>query len=68
MTQNVLTVNLSLYAADLTAYGDYTFVEHILRDGKKGFIGKMPSFSYANFNKTQIEALAAYINSLKVRD
>lgn len=56
------------FAADLTEYGNYEFVKHILRDGKKGFIGKMPSFSYANFNDIQIQALAAYINSLKVRD
>ena len=56
------------FASDLTEYGDYKLVKRVLTDGKKGFIGKMPSFSYANFNDIQIQALAAYINSLKVRD
>lgn len=53
------------FASDLTKYGNYEHVKLVLQNGKKGFIGHMPSFSYANFNDVQIEALAAYINSLK---
>ena len=56
------------FASDLTQYGSYEYVKLVLQNGKKGFIGHMPSFSYANFNDVQIEALAAYINSLKSQD
>ena len=56
------------FASDLRTYGDYKFVKHVLQNGKKGFIGKMPSFEYANFSETQVQALTAYINSLQVID
>ncbi|OBV29440.1 cytochrome-c oxidase, cbb3-type subunit III [Helicobacter sp. CLO-3] len=56
------------FASDLTTYGDYKFVDHVLKNGKKGFIGHMPSFNYANFNETQVQALSAYIHSLKIQD
>lgn len=56
------------FASDLNSYGDYVLVEQVLKNGKKGFIGKMPSFSYANFSERQVEALAAYISSLAVND
>ncbi len=56
------------FASNLTTYGSYEHVSHILSSGKKGFIGQMPSFGYANFNDIQIQALAAYIHSLKYQD
>lgn len=56
------------FASNLNTYGDYVLVEQVLRNGKKGFIGKMPSFNYANFSERQVEALAAYISSLAVND
>lgn len=55
-------------AVDLTKYGTAEFLKEVLVKGKKGHIGKMPSFDYAKFNDTQIEALNAYINSLQPLD
>ncbi|CBG40393.1 c-type cytochrome [Helicobacter mustelae] len=55
-------------AADLTKYGTPEFLKEVLKKGKKGHIGRMPSFEYAKFNDIQIEALAAFINSLQPLD
>ena len=55
-------------AVDLTKYGTPTFLKEVLAKGKKGHIGHMPSFDYANFNDTQIDALSAFINSLQPLD
>lgn len=55
-------------AADLTKYGTAEFLKEVLTKGKKGHIGKMPSFDYANFNDVQIDALNAFINSLQPLD
>lgn len=55
-------------APDLTKYGSYEFVAEVLKKGKKGFIGHMPSFEYANFSEEQKQALAAYINSIRAQD
>lgn len=56
------------FAADLTKYGSKQFLKEVLEKGKKGHIGRMPSFDYANFNDTQIEALSTFINSLQPLD
>jgi len=56
------------FAPDLTAYGSHIFVKKVLQHGKKGNIGQMPSFKYANFNDVQIEALSVYIHSLKLEE
>ena len=56
------------FAPDLTTYGSHDFVKRVLDGGKKGFIGQMPSFNYVNFNDVQIDALAAYIHSLRAQD
>lgn len=53
-------------AADLSLYGTTAFLQRVLENGKKGYIGIMPSFNYANFATTQEEALNAYIRSLSV--
>ncbi|PAF52307.1 cytochrome-c oxidase, cbb3-type subunit III [Helicobacter sp. 13S00477-4] len=53
------------FAPDLSKYGTYDFVKRVLEHGKKGHIGKMPSFAYRNFNDVQIKAIAAYIGSLQ---
>ncbi|MCE3039690.1 cytochrome-c oxidase, cbb3-type subunit III [Helicobacter anatolicus] len=55
-------------AADLTQYGTAEFLKEVLSKGKKGHIGKMPSFEYVNFSDVQIEALSAFINSLEPLD
>lgn len=52
-------------AANLTEYGTPKFLALVLKNGKKGLIGKMPSFAHANFNEVQIKALSAYIESLE---
>lgn len=51
------------FAPDLGKYGTYVFLEDVLKRGKKGAIGKMPSFEYANFSEVQIKALNAFIIS-----
>ena len=55
-------------AVDLTKYGTPEFLKEVLTKGKKGHIGTMPSFDYANFNQVQIDALSAFINSLQPLD
>lgn len=55
-------------AADLSKYATAEFLKEVLTKGKKGHIGRMPSFDYANFSDTQIEALNAFINSLQPLD
>lgn len=52
-------------AANLTEYGTPKFLALVLKNGKKGLIGKMPSFAHANLNEVQIKALSAYIESLE---
>lgn len=52
------------FAPDLTKYGTNEFLTEVLDKGKKGFIGSMPSFNYANFAPTQKEALNVFIHSL----
>lgn len=49
-------------APNLTTYGD-TLLNHILKDGKKGLIGTMPSFANM-ITPVQEKALTVYIQSL----
>lgn len=51
------------YAPDLTTYGTYEFLTEVLKRGKNGSIGKMPSFTYANFDEYQDKALNNFILS-----
>lgn len=51
------------FAPDLSKYGTYEFLQIVLTRGKNGHIGKMPSFTYANFNDTQEKALNGFILS-----
>ncbi|RAX55147.1 cytochrome C oxidase Cbb3 [Helicobacter sp. 16-1353] len=51
------------FAPDLTTYGTYEFLQVVLTRGKSGAIGKMPSFTYADFNAIQEEALNSFILS-----
>jgi len=50
-------------APDLAGY-DVTLVSHVLEHGKKGIIGRMPSFK-TRMTPVQEKALAEYIQSLK---
>ena len=45
------------FAPDLSKYGATSFLAEVLQKGKKGVIGIMPSFEYANFAPSQKEAL-----------
>ena len=56
------------FAPDLSKYGTTAFLKIVLGHGKKGMIGQMPSFNYANFNDTQIDALSNYIRSIQSLD
>ena len=49
-------------APNLTSY-DMTLVQHVLANGKKGMIGRMPSFK-TRMTPVQEKALAEYIQSL----
>lgn len=51
------------FAPDLSTYGTYTFLQDVLRRGKDGAIGKMPSFEYVKFNDIQEKALNSFIVS-----
>lgn len=51
------------FAPDLSQYGTYKFLQIVLTKGKDGYIGKMPSFNYANFNEVQEKALNSFILS-----
>lgn len=51
------------FAPDLTTYGTFTFLQEVLKRGKAGAIGKMPSFDYANFSEHQKKALNNFILS-----
>lgn len=53
------------FAADLSKYGTSAFLTEVLQKGKKGLIGVMPSFNYANFANSQKEALNVFIRSLE---
>lgn len=53
------------FAPDLSKYGTPAFLAEVLNKGKKGNIGIMPSFDYANLAPTQIEALNVFIRSLE---
>jgi len=50
-------------APNLTAY-DETVVHHVLQNGKKGILGKMPSFK-SMITPIQEKALSVYIQTLK---
>ncbi len=50
-------------APDLVGY-DLTLISHVLEHGKKGIIGRMPSFK-TRITPVQEKALAEYIQSLK---
>lgn len=56
------------FAPDLTKYGTTEFLSEVLNKGKKGMMGIMPSFDYANFAPTQKDALNVYIRSLESKD
>lgn len=49
------------FAPDLSKYGTVNFLAEVLQKGKKGMIGAMPSFEYANFAQSQKDALNAFI-------
>lgn len=49
-------------APNIRAYDD-ALVMAVLKDGKKGAIGSMPSFS-GRLNETQEKALASYLRSI----
>lgn len=51
------------FAPDLTTYGTHKFLQQVLKRGKSGHIGKMPSFDYANFSEYQEKALNNFILS-----
>lgn len=51
------------FAPDLTKYGTYAFLQEVLRRGKNGNIGIMPSFKYVNFSDVQKKALNSFIMS-----
>lgn len=55
-------------APDLSSYGTNKFLSYVLEHGKKGEIGRMPSFKFVQFNEIQIKALSAYIESLEELD
>lgn len=48
-------------AVNLTEYGKAPMVEAVLKHGKQGLIGHMPSFKYMNFDEIHINALSAFI-------
>lgn len=51
------------FAPDLSTYGTYVFLQDVLKRGKDGSIGKMPSFKYVKFNDIQQKALNSFIVS-----
>lgn len=51
------------FAPDLSTYGTYVFLQDVLKRGKDGLIGKMPSFEYVKFNDIQQKALNSFILS-----
>ena len=51
------------FAPDLSTYGTYIFLQDVLKRGKDGAIGKMPSFEYVRFNNVQKKALNSFILS-----
>lgn len=57
-------VNMPHFAANLSEYGTPAFLKLVLEHGKRGHVGVMPSFKYANFTDIQIKALNAYIRNL----
>jgi len=52
-------------APNLAEY-DETVVKHVLENGKKGAIGRMPSFK-GRLNETQQKAIAAFLSSIKAQ-
>ena len=50
-------------APDLAGY-DLTLIQHVLKNGKEGIIGRMPAFP-GRFTPVQEKALASYIATLK---
>lgn len=47
----------------LNVYGKTPFLHDVLRYGKKGNIGFMPSFEYLNLSQREVEALQAFIGA-----
>lgn len=45
----------------LQEYGKVSFLENVLKHGKQGEIGLMPSFEYLNLSQKEIEALQIFI-------
>ncbi len=55
-------------APSLMEYGKVPFITNVLKYGKRGNIGFMPSFQYLNFGQKEIEALQAFIaNKQKIQ-
>jgi len=52
-------------APNLAEY-DETVIKHVLENGKKGAIGRMPSFK-GRLNETQQKAIAAFLSSIKAQ-
>lgn len=50
-------------APSLKDYGKTDFLKNVLKYGKKGHIGSMPSFEYLNLSEKEIEALQAFIGA-----
>ncbi len=50
-------------APDLVAY-DATLVQHVLSNGKKGIIGRMPAFNDGRLTDIKKKAVAAYVKTL----
>ena len=52
-------------APNLKEYDDTLVVDHVLKNGKTGSIGTMPSFNDGRLTEIQKKAVATYIRSLK---
>jgi cytochrome c oxidase cbb3-type subunit 3 len=50
-------------APNLAAYDD-TLITNVVKNGKKGALGKMPAFN-DRMTPVQVKALSAYIQTLK---
>lgn len=52
-------------APDLTTYGDEAFLTEVFARGKKGHIGRMPSFREPMVSEIQRKALIAYLKTIR---
>ena len=52
-------------APDLTKYGSHEFVVDVLKRGKTGSIGVMPTFTDGRLSDIQLKAVGEYISSLE---